>query len=791
MNLGAITGIAVLTTTVPIALVVLVFAYRVRSLPGVRAFMALIPLALWWSICFSLELQAPDLDGKLLWSNLEFISIAFLPVAFLVMTLQYTGRDRHLNRYSIAGLCLIPVITSVLLWAGHGLMRARSFMDSTGPYPVIGRTWGPWFWVHASYSYLLLLGAVVTLAVALLARPRLRHKRLTAILLGTLIPIAASLVETIVPSASPLDDLTPGFFTLAILFVAWGLLRVRIFNLVPVARHALVESMRDGLLVIDSGGQVVDLNDSASKLIGCTKAQILGRQLSECWDAWDQTTAPQTLDDRPVQLRLNVDGSERHYEARLSPLHQHGQVVAHMLVLSDVTERVLLEDSLRDQALTDGLTGLPNRALFMSKLGDTVRQARRHEDALFAVMVADLDRFKLINDTLGHQAGDVLLQSVAAKLRRCVREADTVARMGGDEFIILLNEISNERDLLPILRRIRSELRTPVYFGRQEMTAGSSMGIVIWDASYESPEEIVRAADTAMYQAKENGRDCYRIFDDEMHKSVLRSLKDEIDLRAAVRDHALSITYQPVVDLSTGRVHSLEALLRWHHPERGVVFPRDFLDVAESSGLIVPLGEIAMDEVFSHMDHWRSKGHGLDALPMRVNVSPRQLTEPEFVPAVLSRLAAWRIPPERMILEITENALARDPAKATQAMKRLRELGVRLCLDDFGAGRSSLQHLTTLPVQDLKIDPSYTAGVASNSKDLKVVTHISALAHTFGLQVVAEGVESADQWELLKEAGCDLAQGYHIASPMEADVVLDFVKDLACEKKGPKARSPR
>ncbi len=779
MNLGVLTGVAVLCTTAPIALVVLAFAWRGRSLPGVRAFFVIVALSLWWSIWFAIELLVPELGDKLVFSNLKFVAITLLPVVFLAMALDYTGRRPWLTPVRILSFCVVPLVTNILLWADHSaLVRATAWMDTRGTYPVVAGSWGPWFWVHAGYSFALLLSALGLLIAALFSTVPIHRKRLFGVAVGTMIPIAGGLVETLVPSSSYLDDPTPALLILAVLVLAWGLLRVRIFNLVPVARHALVENMRDGVLVLDDTNQVVDLNESARRLIGQPKAHILGRPLIESWGAWEQIAVPYAAGANQAQLRMEVDGSERHYEVRSSPLAHRGQVMAHLLVMSDITDRVLLEDSLRDQALTDSLTGLPNRALFMARLGNTIRQSKRHEGSLFAVMVLDLDSFKLINDSLGHLAGDVLLQSVAGKLRRCVREADTVARMGGDEFIILLHEIASQRDLLPILARIRDELRSPVYFRQQEMVAACSVGVVIWDHSYDDPEDIVRAADTAMYQAKENGRDCYRVFDEEMHKAVLRSLNDETDLRAAIREHAFSLIYQPVMDLKTGTVQSLEALLRWHHPERGTIFPRDFLTVAENSGLIFPLGEIALDEAFSQMNHWQAKNQAVALLPMRVNVSPRQLTEPDFVPSVLSRLAAWQIPSERLVLEITENALVRDPPKAKQAMKRLRGLGVRLCLDDFGAGRSSLQHLTTFPVQELKIDPLYVSGIAPGNRDLEVVRHIAALAHTLGLEVTAEGVERAEQWELLREAGCDLAQGYYVASPMEVDVLSDFLKGM-------------
>ncbi len=789
MELGTFTGIVVLCTAVPVALVAMGLAHRNRSLPGVRPFFAIVLLALWWSIGYSCESLSVGLEDKLTWWNLQFVSITLLPVAFLVMALRYTGRDRWVTWLRVSILCLIPAVTNILVLAGSDLMRASAWLDTSGTTAVVGRTWGPWFWVHAGYSYLLLLVTLSILVAAMMARPRLRNKRLTAVFIGTLLPVAGSLIETIVPSSSPSDDLTPGIFIVAVLVLAWGLLRVRIFDLLPIARHALVENMRDGVIVLDTDYRVVDINESAYRLIGKPRAAMLGRSLSACWEAWEDVLPSGASSEGPTQLSLEVEREERHYEARLSALVQHGQTVAHMLVLSDTTDRVLLEQSLRDQALADGLTGLPNRTLLMARLEHAICQSRRRGSTLFALMVLDLDHFKSINDTLGHVAGDVMLRSVATKLRRCVREADTVARIGGDEFIILLHDISSQRDLLPILTRIRSELRAPVYFGRQEMVAGSSIGVVIWDQTYDDPEEMVRAADTAMYQAKRDGRDCYRFFDEEMHEAVLRSAKEEADMRASMKEHAFSVVYQPVVDMATAEVHSLEALLRWHHPERGTLFPREFLTVAESSGLIFPLGEIALDEIFSHVSHWSVKDQRFSRLPVRVNVSPRQLSEPDFVSSVLSRLAAWHVPSSRLILEMTEDALVRYPLRSAQAVKRLQGLGVRLCLDDFGSGRSSLHPLTALPLHELKIDPSHIVGAASEAKEIELLRHISALAHTLGLAVVAEGVEDDVQWDTAKEVGCDLAQGHYIAGPMEFDMVLEMLKDLPGQGVKTKARN--
>jgi EAL domain-containing protein (putative c-di-GMP-specific phosphodiesterase class I) len=347
--------------------------------------------------------------------------------------------------------------------------------------------------------------------------------------------------------------------------------------------------------------------------------------------------------------------------------------------------------------------------------------------------------------------------------------------MGGDEFMILLNRISTPRDLLPILERIQTELRTPVFFRQQEMTAGSSVGVVIWDPSYEDGEDLLRAADTAMYQAKEAGRGCHRIFDEEMHRSVLRTLKAETDLRAGIRRHDFSMSYQPIADMKTGKILALEALLRWRHPQRGVVFPHEFIPIAENGGLMTELGTMALDEVCSQIHEWQSSRSLAAGLPVSLNISPRQLMEPDFVVTVMNKLAEWRIRSDCLKIELTEKALIRDPLLAKQVMRELRELGIGLCLDDFGSGASSLRHLTTYPVEELKIDTTFISRIAQVSVDLEVVRSLTALAHTLGLNVTAEGVEHSEQWRLLQELGCDHGQGYYVARPMDAFELLHYL----------------
>ena len=785
MDLELTSALVLLGTAVPIALGLGWYAWRNRSLPGAYPFLLMLPLAALWAMALALELLTRTLTGKLFWADVQYVGICFFPILALALALDYAGHRKLLTWPKVVAACVLPVTTLGLLVTdgSHHLVRASVWLDTNGSMPVLGRTWGPWFWVHSAYSSVVMIAALGVLIGVARSAALLRRRQLIAIMAGPVVPLFCAFLYLLDPGAMLAYDLTSVGLLIAAIAVTWGLFRPRLFSVVPVARHALVENMTDGVLVLDQWGRVIDLNKSAQALIDRPAAQIISRPLAESWPPWAPMDAPPTDTSSQTELHLTEGGAGRHYEVSWSPLAKRGHVVGQLVVLRNVTERVLMEDNLRQQALTDGLTGLPNRALFMARLDDAIHQAKRRSTMIFAVMVLDLDRFKLINDSIGHLAGDVLLQSVAAKLHRCVREVDTVGRMGGDEFMILLRDVAGIREVLPILERIQEDLATPVYFRQQEMTAACSVGVVLWDPSYEDAEGLLRAADTAMYQAKEDGRGCYRVFDEDMHRTVSRTLKAETDLRVALRQRDFSMSYQPIAELRTGEIRSLEALMRWQHPQRGTVFPDEFISIAENGGLIVQLGELALDEVCSQMSRWQSSKSLAADLPVSLNLSPRQLVEPDFLSTVVSRLAAWRVPPDRLAVEITETALIRDPIRSKEVMQELRGLGMRICLDDFGRGWSSLQHLTTFPVEELKIDRSFISRITQDRTNREIVRLLTALAHTLGLKVTAEGVEHSEQWRLLQELGCDNAQGYFIGRPMDPDELLEYlegVDEAAC-----------
>jgi diguanylate cyclase (GGDEF)-like protein len=772
-------SVFLLVAGLPLAFYLLWYGWRNRAKPGALPFVFIMGLSAAWTIESALELLAAEFSTKLLWADLQYLSIAFLPVAILAMAVDYAGGRAWLSRRNLTALCVIPVVTVGLTWTNdhHHLMRAMVWLDTTGTHPILGRTFGPWFWVHSIYSYLLLLVALAFLVHALLSRTPRYRKQPAVLLAGLGVPVLWNLFYLLNAGLLPTFDYTPAVFAVGELIIAWGLFRFEVFGLALVARDTLLDTMCDGLLVLDGNERVADLNDAAWAIIGRPVENILGRRIGESWPAWEQVAESYRDGDHEVLISMGKEEDRRDYEVKISELRGRASSLGRLLVVHDVTERSILEENLRQQALTDGLTGLANRTLFMSKLQDAVHMARRHPDKLFAAIVLDVDRFKLINDTVGHPAGDAVLENVALRLKRCVREVDTVGRLGGDEFMILLEDISDTRDVIVILERIQDELRAPVYVRNQQMLASASMGVVIWDASYRDPEDLLHAADAAMYQAKEAGGACYRVFDERMHRTLVEALTAESELRNALEQGDFALEYQPVVDLKTGNITSLEALIRWQHPRRGKVPPQAFIGIAENSGLIVPLGEMILDQVCSQLSQWRSRSSAAFELPVSLNVSPRQLTDTDFVGTILTRMADWRLSPGALIFEITETALNRDPVRARTAIKELCGLGMHVCLDDFGTGPSSLHHLTTFPGQELKLDCLLIAKVAAGTTELAVVKSIMSLAHALGLLVTAEGVESLQQWELLEETGCDRIQGFYCGEPMSPPVLLEYLAD--------------
>jgi diguanylate cyclase (GGDEF)-like protein len=451
-----------------------------------------------------------------------------------------------------------------------------------------------------------------------------------------------------------------------------------------------------------------------------------------------------------------------------------------LALLQDVSERKDLEAQLTRQAFQDSLTGLANRALFRDRVAHALTRVVRANRGV-AVLFIDLDGFKTVNDGLGHTAGDRLLVAVGARLEANMRASDTVARLGGDEFAVLLEGVSNEAEVLVIAERVLAAISAPIPVWGTEVFIGASIGAAFGRDAHGA-DDLLRNSDVAMYAAKSAGKGRCAIFEPGMHERVVERQQLEADLRPALERGEFRVVYQPILELATRRLRGVEALLRWHHPQRGLIPPDRFISAAEETGLIVQIGFWVLEQACVQAAAWRGRlwdtGEQND-FTISVNLSARQLRDGSVVDNVRGVLERTGLPPEMLLLEITESVLVSEIEAATGRLEALRSLGIRLAIDDFGTGYSSLSYLQRFPVAVLKIDKSFTDGVGRNAHNAAIVRTIVALAGTLSLRAVAEGVEDADQHQALVRAGCELGQGFHFAEPASAESIERLVESEA------------
>ncbi len=444
--------------------------------------------------------------------------------------------------------------------------------------------------------------------------------------------------------------------------------------------------------------------------------------------------------------------------------------------LEDITLRKKAEDQLKRQAFHDPLTGLPNRALFLDHLRLAMERGRRRRH-LFAVIYMDLDRFKVINDSLGHETGDELLRGVARVLESCGRSVDTLARFGGDEFAILLEEISAPRDAITIARRILDGVRQPFVIGGNEVFTSASLGIVLKTEGYDRPEALLRDADTAMYRAKELGKSRFKVFNQKMHDQALELMALETDLRRAVDLREFEVVYQPIVCLGTRLISGFEALVRWRHAEHGIIMPGDFISLAEDTGLIYAIDNLVLVDACAQIRRWQStySDHIGEELSLNINISGKHFGQPMLLSQVSRALDDSGLSPASLNIEITESALMENPAMAEEVLKQLKNLGIQICIDDFGTGYSSLSYLQRFPIDVVKVDRSFIDGVDRDQDSQAIVRTVFSLGESLGLKIVAEGVETPAQLAFLESEGCRFVQGYLFYKPMSAAEVDELL----------------
>jgi diguanylate cyclase (GGDEF)-like protein/PAS domain S-box-containing protein len=552
--------------------------------------------------------------------------------------------------------------------------------------------------------------------------------------------------------------------------------------------RTLFDEASIGILRLDLTGVALEANPELALMLGTTPEEIIGASFSECLVGADGWRFDSMLEELAAEKRSSsqlelccqpASGAEIWVLLRaVMERDVTGALDSVVAMIENITDRKRAESELMRQAeinefqaLHDPLTGLPNRILFSERIGHAILQAKRQKKKL-AVALIDLDRFKEINDSLGHSAGDHLLISVGKQMGGALRASDTVARLGGDEFGLVLPELTDADSLTPVLERLQESLEEPIHVQSLPIGIEASIGIALYPDHGDDAQTLIQRADIAMYEAKRDGLG-HVFYDDSTHDHDVTSLTLVAELRRAISERELVLYYQPKAALESGVVTSVEALVRWLHPERGVVMPDSFIPLAQETSLIGPLTLYVIEEALRQVRSWREQGIELS---VAVNLSTRNLLDRGFPNQVEELLSRWDVKPEALELEVTESSMLANPTRAKAVLNELSELGIRLSIDDFGTGYSSLAYLRELPVDEIKIDRSFVIGMGAEAGDAVIVRSTVDLGRNLGLEVVAEGVETIEHWEQLRELGCNTAQGYFLSRPVPAEELCDWLR---------------
>jgi len=552
----------------------------------------------------------------------------------------------------------------------------------------------------------------------------------------------------------------------------------------------VLNNITQGMVVVGPDYSVLAFNKQLETLFGLQQGTVeVGRDFRDILKIWADVTG-QTQDilertlrelDLPNPFEIGfvqtIRGNDQWCLLTHNPLPSKGFVRTY----SDITARKKAHEQHIHDAFHDPLTGLPNRGLFMDRLQHVITASqRRHGTSNYAVFFLDLDRFKVINDSYGHTIGDQLLVVVGRKLIDCIRPGDTIARLGGDEFALLLPSITDPAYAVNVAERIREKLAVPLDIKGHKIFTSISIGIALGSEGYERPEQVLRDADIAMYEAKGRGNASYEIFDIRLHANILDRMKLVADLRGAVDNKELTLYYQPIIDLETQELTGFEALVRWNHPTRGLIYPMEFIPLAEEHGLIYQIGAWILHEGCRELKLLQVRYPAQPPLNMSINISSRQFSQQDLVGMLFGILEETGIDPHTLILEITESMIMENVVAAVETMKRLRNMGIQIHLDDFGTGHSSLSYLQLFPVSALKIDRSFINKLTANGDNQEIITHIVALAKSLNFAVIAEGVEMEHQLANIKNLHCGYGQGFLFARPMAFNAIGVWIEEQKC-----------
>ncbi|MGK2956906.1 MAG: EAL domain-containing protein [Acidimicrobiales bacterium] len=757
-----------------------------------RSLTAVLVCSALWGAFYGLELFSKDPATKELFGDFKYVGVVLLPMSWLVFTLQFTGRSQLVTRKMLGLLAIEPIIVLGLLAfpQTHDLVRfyPPPPLDS---FPIIEV--GPLFWVNVVYlntqSFVATLLFLITLARH---APQYRRQRLW-LATGYLLPWVPNVLHNFSIYPATYLDLTPVALSITGPILVWGFFRSRLLDIAPVARKRLVDNMPDGVIVVDTYLRIVDHNPAASQLLELGSKDLIGVNLSLSIPPLAQKlkhgqgvgTHQILKPDRPRAGDRNTTNSVQALEIEITTIEGFAtstdRSAGYLLILRDITKRLANEERLQALAHSDPLTGLANRTLFNDRLNQTLAQARRNNQS-FGLLFLDLDRFKVVNDTLGHEIGDGLLQKVGTRLQQSLRDEDTIARIGGDEFTVLMPELSDAIDASIVASKLIKALEQPFVVQGHELFITASIGVASYPLNGASAHDLTSCADSAMYLAKSQGKNRYHLAGNCSARSG-DHLRFESDLRHALDNGDLELHFQPCITIGNNSIDqpdaidSLETLARWHHPRRGQIAPSVFIPMAEEAGLMPALGLWVLEKACQQASEWRSE-HGL-RVNISVNISAFQLDHHLLARHVLEAIEHSGLAPGQLILELSERTVVVECDPVIAELETLRASGARLALDDFGTGHTSLGQLKRLRFDQLKIDQEFVRDITTDPDNAVIVAAMINLGHSLGMNVVAEGVENSDELEALRLLGCDAVQGYMLGRPIPHDEMTTLLVEKA------------
>lgn len=753
----------VLALCVLIDIVAALGVWRRRLAVGRVSLALLLLAAAIWCAAYAMELVTVGRVSREFWGSLEFVGTTLVAPAWLMFVLEYIGRRERLTRWLAALLAIEPlaVFGALLNPRTHDLIRHFG-PGPVAPVPVVEVE--ALYWVHFAYSNTLIAVGTGLLIVRLLRVSSLYRRQSLILLAAVVVSMLGNVASSLQLPLADKYDPTPVGVSLGALVIVWGAFRYRLLDLIPVARGAAFDWILDPILVVDAFGRVVDRNPAAIRVLGSGAyvGTLLQNLLQERTVLLDATASG-------AELKLESETSTLEFEIVLSPLDDHrGRRAGQLVQLRDITARKAAERRLRWLADFDQLTHLPNRRYLVEQLDRAIVRARR-EGGRAALLIFDLDRFKVINDGLGHPMGDQVLARIGQRLQAVChtsQSGQTAARLSGDEFALVLPGLGGE-GAARVAREVLTAVAEPIQLGQHEVIVTGSVGVAVWPDDGADGEALFSRADAAMYRAKERGRNRTEHSNPAIDAGAARRRELGVDLWHALRRDELFLQFQPLVDLQTRYMSGVEALVRWKHPRHGVLQPSDFLPVAEEAGLMIDLDRWVLVQACRQAQHWAVSGH---VVPVNVNVSAEMIRpgRGSLGTEVVDALDQTGLAPHLLIVEINEETIIEDADTAAAELQRVRRLGVRLALDDFGAGHTSLTHLRRLPIGVLKIDKSLIANIRESAEDRRILGAVTALAQILDLRVVAEGIESTAQADLVRVAGCQFGQGFLFSAPVDA-----------------------